>query len=116
MLPMVNRCAILLTPKQPYRDWANSIDTDGPRFEDTEDYENDTRPLFLGPDVEDPGDAARFVDKNFSLFFEAWLEDWCTDESLWLRRRTRKMFREWFDVSMFEIVYDTIAHPLEVEE
>ena len=62
------------------------------------------------------GDAARFVDKHFSLFFEEWLEDWCTDESLWPRRRSRKMFRDWFEVRVFEIVHDAIALPLEVED
>ena len=30
---LVNRAAITVTPKQPYIDWANSLDDDGPRIE-----------------------------------------------------------------------------------
>jgi hypothetical protein len=116
MLPMVNRCAILLTPKAPYIAWANSLDTNGPRYEDIDEPESDARPMYLGPDIDEPGDAARFIDKNFDLFFESELEYWCTDEALWPRRRTRKMFREWFDVRVFEIIHDTVDRPLLVEE
>jgi hypothetical protein len=35
-MPMLNRSAIILIPKQPYADWANSLDDDGPRFEISE--------------------------------------------------------------------------------
>ena len=116
MLPMVNRCAILLTPRAPYIAWANSLDDDGPRYEDDDAAADDSRPIFLGPDVDEPGQAARFVDKNFSLFFEEWLESWCTDESQWPKRRTRKMFREWFDVRIFELVHDTLDRPIHSDE
>ena len=112
MLPMVNRCAILLTPKAPYIAWANSLDEDGPRYEDLDERDTDSRSIYLGPDVEEPGDAARFIDRNFSVFFEEWLESWSLDENQWPKRRTRKMFREWFDVRVFEIVHDTIDRPL----
>jgi hypothetical protein len=36
---LLNRCAILLTPKQPYVEWADSLDADGPRFSETEELE-----------------------------------------------------------------------------
>lgn len=112
---MVNRCAILLSPKAPYIAWANSLDTDGPRFEDVDDPADDPRQVFLGPDVEAPGEAAKYVEKHFDMFFEEWLESWCTDPDLWPQNRTRKMFREWFEVRIFELVHDTVEAPLEVE-
>jgi hypothetical protein len=116
MLPMINRCAILLTPKAPYVSWANSLDDDGPRFEELDDPTDDPRQIFLGPDVDAPGAAAKYVEKHFNMFFEEWLECWCTDPALWPQRRTRKMFHEWFDVRIFELVHDTVEAPLEVDE
>lgn len=116
MLPMVNRCAVLLSPKPPYVAWANSLDDDGPRFEDVDDPNDDPRQVFLIPDVDQPGQAAAFVDKHFNMFFEEWLESWCTDPSMWPQRRTRRMFREWFEVRIFELVHDTVDEPLVVDE
>ena len=46
-IALLNRSAILVVPKQPYADWANSLDDDGPRF--TIEDEDDHLTVFLGP-------------------------------------------------------------------
>ena len=59
-------------------------------------------------------DIHAFVDKHFAYFFEDWLEGWCTDPSMWPKRRTRRMFRDWFDVRIHTMVEDTVEGPFEL--
>lgn len=108
----LNRSAIILIPKQPYADWANSLDDDGPRFVLT--HENDELTVFLGPELDTVEEIEAFVQKNFSFFFEHWLEGWCTKPSMWPKRRTRRIFREWFDVRIHTMVEDTVDEPFEL--
>jgi len=110
---LLNRCAILVTPKQPYIDWANSLDTDEPRFSETEQGEGP--PIFLGPDLDSMEEAEAFVHENFGVFFEHWLEMWCTDDDLWPERRTLDMFKAWFAVRIHSMVVDTVDAPLALE-
>ena len=88
-MAMLNRTAIILIPKQPYVDWANSLDDDGPRFEISE--ANDQLTVFLGPDLDSVDEIDAFVTENFDFFFEHWLFGWSTDPSQWPKRRTRRM-------------------------
>ena len=112
-MQFLNRSAIVLRPKQPYIDWANSLD-DGPRYEQTMD-EPDAFTVFLGPDCDTVEEVQAFVDKHFAAFFEQWLEGWCTDPSLWPKRKTRKMFREWYNVDVHTMVLDTVDLPFELD-
>ena len=59
-LTYINRCAILLTPKLPYIAWANSLDTTGPRFDDTA-FDKDGPAVFLIPSVDYLDDAQGFI-------------------------------------------------------
>src|SRR5688572_16640768 len=113
MLSFVNRSAIILVPRQPYVDWANSLD-DGPRYEHTID-DSEAIPIFLGPGVDEIQEVEEFISKNYDLFFEEWLEYWCTDPTLWPPKRTRKIFREWFTVRIHTMVCDAVELPLELE-
>ena len=109
----LNRSAILITPKAPYVAWANSF-PDGPRFDDPDDDEAPT--VFLGPDTETTNDEVRaFVDENFDLFFEHWLDSWSTDPASWPPNRTVSMFHEWFEVRIASMVIDTVRAPLRLE-
>jgi hypothetical protein len=112
MLSFLNRSAIILEPKQPYVDWANSLE--GPRYEHAID-DSEAIPVFLGPNVDELEQVTTCVNKNYDLFFEEWLEYWCTDPALWPQKRTRKMFREWFTVRIHTMVFDTVELPFELE-
>jgi hypothetical protein len=112
-MPMLNRSAIILMPKQPYADWANSLDDDGPRFSISD--ADDELTIFLGPALDSVEHIDAFITKNFDFFFEHWLEGWCTDPAQWPPRRTRRMFREWFDVRIHTMVEDVIDAPYEIE-
>jgi len=113
MLNFLNRSAIILEPKQPYVDWANSLD-DGPRYEQAI-HDTEAIPIFLGPNVDEESEVESYVAKNYDLFFEEWLEYWCTDPALWPPKRTKKMFREWFTVRIHTMVFDTVELPFELE-
>lgn len=109
----LNRSAILIIPKQPYADWANSLD-DGPRFAISE--ATDELTVFLGPDLDTVEEIERFVTKHFDYFFDYWLVGWSTDPSQWPQRRTRRMFREWFDVRIHTMVEDVVDAPYQLED
>jgi hypothetical protein len=110
-LTYINRCAILLTPKLPYIAWANSLDTTGPRFDDTA-FDKDGPAVFLIPSVDYLDDAQGFIHANFNVFFEHWLDSWCTDQSCWPHPRTWQMFQEWFDWHVHSVVMDAADAPL----
>lgn len=103
-----------MIPKQAYIDWSRSVFGDGVAFDPSED---DALPVFLGPDVEYTEEITAFVEKHFGFFFEHWLDGWCTDESLWPKRRTRRMFHQWFDVRVHSWVENIVDAPYrEAEE
>ena len=109
----LNRCAILLTPKQPFIDWANGVDSEGPRFEDT--FQDEGEPVFLGPDVNTIDETRAFVVENFDYFFDFYLEMWYVDETKWPQGRTVEMFQHWFDVRIHSIVENVVDAPLNEE-
>jgi hypothetical protein len=111
-MALLNRSAIILTPKQPYIDWTKSVFKESDlAFDPSED---DALPIFLGPEADYVEEITAFVEKHFNFFFEHWLEGWCTDKSLWPKRRTRRMFHKWFDVRVHSWVEDVVAAPYEL--
>ena len=110
-MSMLNRCAVVLVPKQPYVEWSKNVFEDKIAFNPDEP---DTLPVFLCPNVDFTAEAEEFVMKHFSYFFEHWLEGWCTDETLWPKRRTRKLFREWFDIRIHSWVEELVDGPYEL--
>ena len=71
--------------------------------------------MFLGPECVTNEETKQFVESNFDLFFEHYLEMWCTDESRWPKDRTLQMFRDWFTVRIHSMVLDTVDEPLRLE-
>ena len=110
----MNRSAILVIPRQPYADWANSLDEDGPRFELSE--ASDELTVFLGPELDTVDEIEAFVLKHFDFFFEYWLFGWSTDSAQWPKRRTRRMFRDWFEIRIHTMVEDVLDAPYELED
>ena len=52
--------------------------------------------------------SEHYYDKRYKQLFESEIEDWYTDESLWPKNRTRKLFDEWFDVDCHSVLIDTV--------
>ena len=55
------------------------------------------------------------VEKNFDQIFVDQMNYWYTLESMWVQNRTFKMFKEWFDYSLYMMILDTLEEPIEKE-
>lgn len=62
--------------------------------------------VYLVPEFDDDGGAARVLKRVFAEVFERELFGWHTDESAWPPKRTLAMFRDWFDVELHSVVED----------
>lgn len=106
---MLNRSAVVVRPKQPFVDWLRSVEElDLPLI--TLDELDKT--LYLVPDYEDPADAEKFLKKVCDEIFCRELEGWYTDESVWPKDRSLKVFKQWFEVEHFDVVEDVGKGPI----
>ena len=117
----VYRAMIILRYKQPYVDWVKSAG-EFP-MEMTLEEANEDSEAFLVPSYDcqmDPIDgyesAIKWVEKRWRMFFEHTLMSWIAEESEWPKKRTLKMFREWFSVEYKSMVWDMGTDPLMVED
>lgn len=117
----LNRGLVVFRYKQPYIDWVKGAG-EFP-IEITLKQANDDGEAFLLPTFEssiDPvdgtEDAIKWVEKRWRMLFEHILGSWIIDESKWPKKRTLKMFREWFDVEYKSMVWDMGHEPLVLEE
>jgi hypothetical protein len=108
---MLNRGAVIVRPKQPFMDWASSLDDSGI----LPDREGE-KTIYLVPEYEDDFEAIEVLSQVYDIIFEEELLAWHTRESDWPKNRTFAMFREWFDVEYHSIVQDICGYALEVGE
>lgn len=95
----INRTAITIVPKQPYIDWANSL-------EDAETYDTPHVTTILIPDKYDEFDYETYVKKIFNQIFEEQLESWMAYPEDWPQKRTYKMFKKWFNIICSDMTWD----------
>jgi hypothetical protein len=117
----LNRALVVLRYKQPYIDWVK-IAGQAPMDLTLEDV-NDDNEAFLVPSFDCPvdpvdgtPDAVKWVEKRWRMFFDHILGTWIFDEAEWPKKRTLKMFREWFDVEYRSMVWDMGNEPLMIDE
>jgi len=98
---MLNRGVVIARPKQPYLDWATSLDDSGvapdPEGEQT---------VYLIPSYESDDEAWELLEEAYPLIFERELYGWCIDETLWPSRRDFATFKEWFEIELHSMVED----------
>ena len=113
----INRNLILLLPKPPALDWIVSVDT-SPSGHLTLDRLRQEQDAFLVLEgkVQTVEEAQRWIERRWSEHFIEFLDSWFTDEGLWPKRRTRAMFREWFDVQFHSMVWDMSDDPITHEQ
>ena len=107
-----NRSMMQLTCKQPLLDWLSSVE---PQSVLTLGELNDDNESYLIPSFDDPTKEIKWVEKRWEYFFESVLYGWLTEEGLWPKDRTLKMFRSWFDIKISSIVLDLAEEPLKIE-
>ena len=115
---MINRAAVLLRFKEPALRWINETDMEGEdhRFTLAEINEERTVYLISDDDADTQERLNRWVKRNFDALFEAELMGWCTDEKLWPKPRTLKLFKEWFAVECHTVIQDTVEEELYNDE
>ena len=105
------RAAITITRKQPYIDWANSLDDDGPEL--TAELADDRRTIYLVPESAVRPDLKSLLDEFWEQIFEEELAAWMLHDEDWPKPLTREMFDAWFDSELTDSVFDlTPEEPL----
>ncbi|QIM49608.1 MULTISPECIES: hypothetical protein [unclassified Pusillimonas] len=112
----INRNLIIILPKQPALDWIISVDPQPIQGLTLEELRQEQEVYLLaGGTVNTPEQAEQWALQRFSNLFATFLHGWFTDDSLWPKRRTRKMFKEWFEVQYHSTIWDLSTDPLEHE-
>lgn len=106
---MLNRAALIVTPAQPYIDWASSLDDSGLS---PVSGESDARTIYLIPEYDDEGEIDEILERVFAEVFERELEAWHTHEPDWPQNRTLAMFKRWFKIEIHSMIEDLCADPL----
>lgn len=97
----LKRSALVLSKKKmPYYGWLQSIGK-GSQNSNTTDNE-----VYLLPDYEEIDQMEKWLSRNFDLIFQDQLNGWITDQDLWVKNRTYKLFKEWFDYSLHTMIFD----------
>lgn len=96
-VPTVNRMVVVVSPKEPYREWARSLDDDEATIDIMEVEELTTAYLI------DENDTP---EQHWEWMFEEQLNSWSRLPEEWPRERTYPLFQEWFEVQAVDLVYD----------
>ena len=113
----VNRHLVTLVHNQPFLDWLLSADPNPATKITLAELRGDNEAFLIPDDVADgTEEAVKWVEKNWRMFFEHILSGWLTDENLWPKKMSLKMFREWFEVDYQSMVWDLGNVPLVVED
>ncbi len=99
----VNRVAIVVAPGKPYLDWAESLGDDLAVDELPRD---DWATVYLVNTNCDRVDRTSILRRHWKSIFEEQLNSWRQDDTAWPKKRTFRMFLEWFDVRVVEMVFD----------
>jgi hypothetical protein len=115
---MLNRAAIILEYKEPAIHWVNEADPSPESDPLSMDDANTERTVYLVSEDDADGDEAvdRWLRANYENLFEAELEGWYTDPSLWPQERTWSLFREWFDIECHTALIDTVGDAIYDDE
>jgi len=106
---IIDRNAIILTPKKPFWDWAHTF---SPYYSDSDSMSEEINKSNTYLIDEDIDDCKKWLRKNFNKFFSIELENWNTTEKDWPKKRTYKMFKEWFSVHFSTMIYDMEERPV----
>jgi hypothetical protein len=114
--PLVERCAVIVKPKQPFLDWIIQQD---PFFKiSLEEIQRDCR-VYLVPDFEDEDVIETAIENYFKSTYEDIfvneLSAWYTDEKMF-PKITYPLFWDWFEISTNTMIFDTIDSPIQKEE
>ena len=106
----INRSLVILKPKQPFLEWTKSLDDQSADLT-LEEMSADAS-AYLIPELWQDSDQQELLKSYYDVFFTIQLEGWWTDESAWPKKRSLKMFLDWFAVEFHSLVFDLIDEPI----
>lgn len=106
----INRSLVILKPKQPFLDWAQTLD-DGDEEFSLEQLAEDSI-AYLIPELWQDSDQQSLLKSYYGVLFEEQLAGWWTDEDEWPKKRDLKMFLDWFKVEFHSLVFDLCEEPI----
>jgi hypothetical protein len=109
----VNRSLIIIRPKQPFLDWAQTLD--GDKSFTLEQLSEDST-AYLIREIYDYADEEELLESSYDILFEKQLAAWWTNEAAWPEARSLKMFLEWFEVEFHSLLFDLVEGPIRVIE
>jgi len=113
----INRSVVIIRPKQPFLDWLSLAEKKLGHETFPIDL-NEEGIAFLIPDehITNSKEAQTYIERHWEEIFEQFLFEWIIEDSLWPKKRTLKMFREWFEMIYAPMAWDLVEQPLEIEE
>ena len=113
----INRGIVIIRPTQPFLDWLSLAEKKLGHETFPVDL-NEEGNAFLIPDehITNSTDARTYIERHWEEIFEQFLFEWILEDSLWPKKRTLKMFREWFEMIYAPMAWDLVDRPLEIEE
>lgn len=109
----INRAALVVRPRQPYLDWAASVDDEAPEHAKT--LLNRVSVYLVGEDPKEEAETAP-LENYYEEIFELELAAWDQDEVQWPAPRTLALFHEWFEAVGESIVTDLVPTPIKTEK
>jgi len=115
MLKILNRTAVIITPKQAFYDMLAGI-----MGEEAEQasapYTDDESTVYLieETDLDEPATKERLKSCYIEICREE-INGWFTDQSKWPTHITWKDFTTWFHISIQTMVFDTLDEDIEYE-
>lgn len=88
---MINRAALIVRPKAPFITWVNGVEN-STSFPGADDEQT----IYLIPEQDTPQEFEKILKKIWAVIFENQLAGWYLDESVWPKKRTLSMFKNWF--------------------
>ncbi len=110
----INRSLLILKPKHPFLEWAQTLDDGDKDFTLAELAEDST--AYLVPELWEDSDQNALLESSYNILFEEQLQGWWTDEAAWPKERNLKMFLDWFEVEFHSLVFDLCDEPIRVIE
>lgn len=112
-LRFVNRSALLVRPREPFIEWAKSIDPEADHL--AVSLRGETSVYLVAEDPAGEEESAP-VEQYYEQVFELELENWCTDPERWPPHRDYAMFLQWFDVQANSMLVDLESVPLDWDD
>jgi hypothetical protein len=100
----VKRAAVSIKPKQPYMDWANSLDSDGVKI--GVDYLPEGRIYLVDDLTEGVLEVPAIVEPYYEQIWEEELGAWHRREKDWPKGRDFTAFQAWFEIEVHSLVLD----------